>query len=173
MYSGLLVLQLMLCSFSTSISNVPTGFPTNIIVQAQLRAAVAELWEGSPTFRAQCQKIGEHRRYRVALVIEPSLNLSRNYRAQCLLRAYSSGFVTARVMVPHTRQVTELLPHELEHIIEHIEGLNVKHLSARQGTGAYDAGGGRVETVRALRVGRQARQEFEASRDAVALLSRR
>ena len=107
MSSGLLVLQLFLCSFSTSISNVPTGspFPTNIIVQPELRAAVAQLWEGSPTFRAQCQKIGEHQRYRVAVVIEPSLNLNRNWRAQCVLRVYSSGFVTARVMVPHSRQV--------------------------------------------------------------------
>lgn len=173
MSSGLLVLQLFLCSFSTSISNVPIGFPTNIAVQRELRAAVRQLWEGSPTFRAQCQKIGEHRRYRVALVIEPSLNLHHNFRAQCVLRAYSSGIVTARVMLPHSRQLTELIPHEFEHIVEHIDGINVQHDAARLGNGAYDAGGGRVETARATRVGRQARQELEANRDAVALLTRR
>ena len=177
MSSGLLVLQLFLCSFSTSISNAPTGipsgFPANIVVQAGLRAVVAQLWEGSPTFRAQCQKIGEQKRYRVAVVLEPSLTLSRNCRAQCVLRVYSSGFVTARVMVPHGRQVTELIPHELEHIVEHIEGVNVKSEVSRGGTGAFDAGGGRVETVRAMRVGRQARQELDASRGAVALLTRR
>ena len=48
MSSGLLALQLFLCSFSTvdierPISNVPTGFPTNIVVQAELRAVVAQL----------------------------------------------------------------------------------------------------------------------------------
>jgi hypothetical protein len=177
MSSGLLVLQLFLCSFSTSISNVPTGlptgFPTNIVVQAELRAAVAQLWEGSPTFRAQCQKIGEHKRYRVAVVIEPSLSLSRSFRAQCVMRAYSSGFVTARVMVPRSLHVTELIPHELEHIVEHIEGVNVKRNVNKPGRDTYDAGGGRIETVRASRVGRQARQELEASRDAVATLTRR
>jgi hypothetical protein len=180
MSSGLLVLQLLLCSFSTSISNdriglptsLPAGFPANIVVQPQLRAAVAQLWEGSPTFRAQCLKIGEQKRYRVAVVIEPSLSLTRNWRAQCVLRTYSSGLVTARVMVPYSRQVTELIPHELEHIIEHIDGLNVKREASRSGTDAYDAGGGRFETVRALRMGRQARQELESS-GAVALITRR
>jgi hypothetical protein len=180
MSSGFLVLQLILCSFSTSISsfgtstsNVPTGFPTNIVVQAGLRAAVAQLWEGSPTFRAQCQKIGEHKRYRVAMVIEPSLSVSRSWRAQCVLRSYSSGFVTARMMVPPSRQLAELIPHELEHVIEHIDGINVQHEARRHGTGAYDTGGGRVETTRAVRVGRQARQELESSSDGVALLTRR
>ena len=76
-------------------------------------------------------------------------------------------------MVPHNRQLTELIPHELEHIVEHIDGVNVKRDPTRPGKGAYEAGAGRVETVRAVRVGRQARQELEASRDAVALLTRR
>jgi hypothetical protein len=196
MSSGLLVLQLLLCSFSTSfsttsfsatslntsigpsistsISNLPTGFPTNIIVQAGLREEVARLWEGSPTFRAQCLKIGEHKMYRVAVVIEPSLSLTRSWRAQCVLRVYSSGFVTARVMVPLNRQLNELIPHEMEHVVEHIEGIDVKRELGKSGTGTYDTGRGQIETLRATRVGRQARQELEASRDAaVALLTRR
>jgi hypothetical protein len=174
MSTGLLVLQLFLCSFSTSISNVPTGFPDNIVVQPELRAAVAQLWEGSPTFRAQCRKIGEQRRYRVAMVVEPSLSLNRNFRAQCVLRAYSSGFVVARVMLPNGhRAISELIPHELEHIVEHIDGIDVKREASKSGTGIYDAGGGRIETLRALRVGRQAKQELDASREGVALLTRR
>jgi len=173
MTSGLLVLQLLLCSFSTSISNAPTGFPTNIVVQAELRQTVARLWESSPTFRAQCERIGAQKRYRVAVVIDPSLAISRTWRAQCVLRAYSSGFVTARVMVPLTRQLTELIPHELEHVIEHIEGINVSREARLPGRGAYDVGAGRVETVRAMRVGRQAHEEIEASRNAVTVLTRR
>ena len=173
MSSGLLVLQLFLCSISTSISNVPIGFPANIVVQAQLRLAIARLWEGSPTFRAQCLKIGEHKTYRVAVTIEPSLALTRSWRAQCVLRVYSSGLVAARVMVPLNRQVDELIPHELEHIVEHIDGVDVKRNAAKHGGGAYDAGRGQIETVRAVHAGRQARDEMAASREAVALLSRR
>jgi hypothetical protein len=172
MSSGLLILQLFLCSISTSISNVPIGFPTNIVVQAELRPAVALLWAGSPTFREQCLKIGEHKRYRVALVVEPQLSISRNYRAQCVLRAYTSGFVTARVMVP-LRMVEELIPHELEHVVEHIEGINVKQAAGKYGTGAYDAGRGQIETIRAMEAGRRARRELESGREAVALLTRR
>jgi hypothetical protein len=174
MPTGLLVLQLLLlCSFSTSISNLPTGFPANIVVQPQLRAAIARLWEGSPTFRAQVLKIGEHPRYRVAVAVEPSLTINRNFRAQCVLRVYSTGFVTARVMVPLSRQVVELIPHELEHVIEHIEGIDVKRDSTRRGGGAYDTGRGQIETVRAVRAGRQARQELEAGREEVATLTQR
>ena len=173
MSSGLLILQLFLCSISTSISNVPIGFPTNIVVQAELRAAVARLWEGSATFRAQCLKIGEHKRYRVAVVVEPSLSFNRNYRAQCVLRAYTSGFVSARVMVLPGRTVEELIPHELEHVVEHIEGINVKQAAGKHGTGVYDAGQGQIETIRAMEAGRRARREVEADRGAVALLTRR
>jgi hypothetical protein len=178
MSTGLLVLQLFLCSFSTSISNaatgfVPTGFPTNIVVQAELRGAVVRLWEGSPTFRAQCLKIGEHRNYRVAMLVEPALALSRAFRAQCVLKIYSTGFVTARVMVLPSRVVDELIPHELEHIVEHIEGVNVKRDANRQGTGAYEVSRGNIETLRAMRVGRQARQELEGNPQAVSTLTRR
>ena len=88
MTSGFFVLQLLLCSISTSISNLPIGFPTNIVVQAELRPTVMQLWESSPTFRAQCVRIGEERRYRVAVVIEPTLAISRVWRAQCVLRVY-------------------------------------------------------------------------------------
>jgi hypothetical protein len=173
MSSGLLVLQLFLCSISTSISNVPTGFPANIVVQTELRAAVARLWQGSPTFRAQCLKIGEHKRYRVAVTVEPSLALSRNWRAQCVLRVYSTGLVAARVMVALNRQVDELIPHELEHIVEHIDGVNVRREANRRTGSAYEVGHGQIETVRAVQAGRQAQQELAASRDAVALLTRR
>jgi hypothetical protein len=174
MSSGLLVLQLFLLSFSTSISKLPIDFPTNIVVQPELRPVVTQLWAGSPTFRAQCLKIGEHKRYRVAVMHDPALSLNRTCRAQCVLRIYSTGFVTARVMVPHNRHALfELIPHELEHIIEHIDGVNVKREALRPGSGAYDAGAGRVETLRATQVGRRARHELEASREAVAVLSRR
>jgi hypothetical protein len=176
MSPGVVVLQLQLClwSFNTSIaSNVPPGFPANIIVQQELRSAVAQLWRGSATFREQCLKIGRHPRYRVAITTVPELSLSRTMRARCVLSAYSSGYVSARVMVPVTRQVLELIPHELEHVVEHVEGVDVRRAS-RFGAGAYDAGQGQIETMRAVRAGRQVRDEVGgAAATPVALASRR
>jgi hypothetical protein len=197
MPSELLLLHLFLWSFSTSISNAqnipsasvsstvpstlsvtvsatfPIGFPNNIVVQPELRETVARLWAGSPTFRAQCLKIGERSLYRVAVVVEPSISLNRNCRAQCVLRVYSTGFVMARVMVPKSRELPELIAHELEHIVEHIEGVDVARNVSRFGAGAYDAGRGRIETVRAIQAGRQVRDELVAGTRAVALLTRR
>ena len=56
-------------------------------------------------------------------------------RAQCVLKSYSSGFVNARVMVPLNRQITELIPHELEHVIEHI-GYDEGQIAQMKGEGA-------------------------------------
>jgi hypothetical protein len=178
MSSGFLLLHLFLWSFSTSISNapseLPTDFPSNIVIQPELRATVVRLWSGSPTFRAQCLKIGAHDRYRVAVVLEPALTLNRNNcRAQCVMRIYTSGFVSARVSLPSSRDLEELIPHELEHVVEHIDGVDVRRDVRRHGTGTYDAGRGRIETVRATRAGRQARAELEADTRTVTLLTRR
>jgi hypothetical protein len=182
MSSGFLLLHLFLWSFSTSISNahsdigarvgLPIGFPSNIIVQPELHGAVSHLWAGSPTFRAQAATIGAQRRYRVAVMLDPALEVTRTSRAMCVMRVYSTGLVTARVTVPSGRQLDELIPHELEHVIEHIEGIDVRRNVGKHGTGAYDAGRGRVETVRATRVGRRARDEV-AEGSAVAVLTRR
>jgi hypothetical protein len=179
MASGILLLQLFFWSFSTSISNdaqsrLPTDFPSNIVVQPELHQAVARLWAASPTFRAQCAKIGAQKRYRVAVMLDPVLAVNRSCRAQCVLRVYSTGLVTARVTVPHPgRNVDELIPHELEHVIEHIDGIDVTRDVRRYGTGAYDAGRGRVETVRATRVGRQVKAEVYAGMRAVTVVTRR
>jgi hypothetical protein len=152
---------------------LPIGFPRNIIIEKELRATVVRLWASSPTFRAQCQKIGEHRLYRVVVVRDPTLSLYRDCRAQCVLRVYSSGFVVARVTVPSGKHLDELIPHELEHVVEHIEGVDVARNVRKYGAGAYDAGRGRIETVRAMRAGRQARAELAPETRTVALLTRR
>ena len=47
------------------------------------------------------------------------------------MRVYSTGFVTARVTVPHSRELDELIPHELEHVVEHIEGIDVRRDAAQ------------------------------------------
>jgi hypothetical protein len=152
---------------------LPTGFPKNIVVQPELRATIVRLWAGSPTFRAQCLKIGAKSLYRVAVTLDPVLALNSNYRAQCTLRVYSTGFVSARVTIPSSRDLDELIAHELEHIVEHIEGVDVRRNLSRSGTGAWDAGRGRIETVRATRAGRQVRDELLAETRTLALLTRR
>ena len=146
MSSGFLLLHLFLWSFSTSISNGPTDltsaarvepsashdardgsfdtrsqlpldFPTNIVVQQELREAVSRLWAGSATFRAQCLKIGERRLYRVAVMLDPVLSLNgalpRAMRAARLLVGLRDG---AHHGAPPGRLLDELIPHELEHV---------------------------------------------------------
>jgi hypothetical protein len=143
---------------TSSIAQEP--WPKNIWVQSSLRDTMRSLWHHSPTFRAQCLKIGEHRRYHVQIVMDAALVLQRRCRAQCTLRTFSSGLVMARIAVPDKHELTELIPHEIEHVLEHIEGVDLRRNLVTGGHGVYEAGDGRLESARAISAGRKVRAEM-------------
>lgn len=170
MSSTAILLHLLLLSFTPGamIARAP-DLPQNIWIHPDLRATVARLWESSPTFRAQVQRIGEQRLYLVNVTIDPKLSVDRWCRAQCVMRVYTSGLVIASVTVPDSPRLnTELIPHEFEHVIERIDGVNLRNAALTSGSGAYALGDGRIETERARRVGRRAHQETQARTTMVA-----
>jgi hypothetical protein len=141
-------------------ARVPTAWPSNIWVQPELRETMTALWQTSPTFRAQCDRIGAQRRYHVHIVIDASMVLHRRCRAQCTMRSFTTGLVMARIAVPDKQELHELIPHELEHVIEHIDGVDLRRLMVQGGTGVYEVGDGRIETARAISAGRKVRAEM-------------
>jgi hypothetical protein len=158
-----LVVHVLLLSFGTTArsSSLSADLPANIWVQPALREAVAQLWQGSPTFRAQCRKIGAARGYLVHVMIDAAAITRPYHRAQCVMRVYTTGVVIARVTLPNHRQLTELIPHEFEHICERIDGVNLKRDAALHVPGIYEIGEGRIETDRAIQAGRQADAEMQ------------
>lgn len=139
---------------------VQTPWPSNIWVQSELRETMTALWQTSPTFRAQCEKIGAQKRYHVHIVIDASMVLHRRCRAQCTMRTFTTGLVMARITVPDKQELHELIPHELEHVTEHIDGVDLRRALALGGEGVYEAGDGRIETARAISAGRKVRAEM-------------
>jgi hypothetical protein len=135
-------------------------WPSNIWVQQDLRETMTALWETSPTFRAQCEKIGAQRRYHVHIVTDASMVLHRRCRAQCTMRTFTSGLVMARIAVPDKHELNELIPHELEHVIEHIDGVDLRRILVKGGAGVFEVGDGRLETARAISAGRKVRDEM-------------
>jgi hypothetical protein len=69
------------------------------------------------------------------------------------MRRYSSGLLLAVVMIPPHGDYAELVAHELEHVLEQMEGVNLAAL-ARSGSGAVKRRpDGAYETARALNAG--------------------
>lgn len=134
----------------------------NIWMTRDLTAIVDELWRDSPTFRAQCARIGRARPgLQVAMAIDPWLRLSFNTRATATIRRYSSGFTFVRVSLPVERsELEELIPHELEHIIEYLEGIDLTGAAQTNRGGYYLTSDRRVETDRAIAMGRRVRREL-------------
>ena len=132
--------------------------PLNIQVDPLLQPLVDKLLRQSATVRRQWQAIGASRLVRVSLVSSPLLRESSAARARTEVSRYAHGAIRAVVELPSVVDITELLPHELEHVLEQVEGLDLP----RAGEGRLV---GRARTVaRGLRNG--PRPERRVRRDA-------
>jgi hypothetical protein len=160
MQPAALFFYLFLIAHTSGNGRVQTEWPSNIWVQPELRATMTALWRTSPTFRAQCEKIGAERRYHVHIVMDAAMVLSRRCRAQCTMRRFTTGLVMARIAVPDKQELHELIPHELEHVIEHIDGVDLRRALRTRGDGVFEAGEGRLESARAINAGRKVRAEM-------------
>ena len=72
------------------------------------------------------------------------------------------GVVVGRVQVPLSADVIEFIAHELEHILERAEGVDLPRESERTGSGVWRAVDG-FETQRATDMGRQVAREVSES----------
>jgi hypothetical protein len=138
----------------------------NIQVDPLLEPLVARLLERSPTLRRQWQAIGSHRVVRVSLFSSPLLReTSTAARARTEFTRHAFGAIRAVVVLPTAADITELLPHELEHVLEQIEGLDLPALSRQRASGVHEVGRGTYETDRARHAGLSALREVYGATD--------
>ena len=134
-----------------------TSLPANIgagILQRQM----IQLLERSETFRQQCQRIAAAPHVRVRFEI--GFKVGTGGRAQTVINRYEHGAIVAFVTMRIAEDYFELIPHELEHVIEQIDGVRLSaevwaQRASISATGSY-------ETRRAAAAGARARQEFGA-----------
>ena len=74
-------------------------------------------------------------------------------RAFTVIRRQGRG-ISADVNVPPGRHYPELVAHEFEHVIEQIEGLDLRRLAKKHGAGVWEVERGWFESGRAVDVGR-------------------
>ncbi len=133
-----------------------SGPPPNLVVPASHQELVRAMWEQSATFRRQCQRIGRDRTLTVH--VHPFGQTRTAAATTRLVHRRGSGLVADLYLAQLDRAV-ELLAHELEHIIERLEGIDVRQLTRRVPHLVWSTADGRYETRRAIYSGQTVASE--------------
>jgi hypothetical protein len=139
--------------------------PANIQTDRYLAPALAQLLAKSPTFRRQCATVAAARHVRVTFTAVAARGLSTGPRARATITRFAHGLLRAAVEIPMPSEYHELIPHELEHVIEQIEGQNLTALAETDGRRVSAVGPWLFETERAQAAGRAAAAEMLADGD--------
>ncbi len=133
----------------------------NLTIASLYQPIVDAMLARSPTFRRQCARIAAAPHLSILIRSDPPLGTRAKALTQ--IQRLTGGRVEAAVQISHSRGVGELIAHEIEHILEQLDGVDLRVKSRLRGSGvrrvpdleAY-------ETTRAIVTGqRVAREAFE------------
>ena len=130
------------------------GVPSNLMAPAFFQDLLASMARRSPTFRRQCLRIAHAADLVVRLESRPATATSGDVRAETLITR-KDGRVTAIVRLLRLDDPVELIAHEIEHIIEQLDGVDLPARAAVTDSGVRVRAGVRpvFETTRATRIG--------------------
>lgn len=137
----------------------------NLTVTSLFTQVVAEMLRRSPTFRRQCQKLAAAPHVRVDVQSTPQPRDRMD--AWTSITRDAAGAIRAAVSIAQPGRAEELIAHELEHVLEQIDGLSLAEMARVRGSGVRhcDCGADEAyETIRAVRVGQQVAAEMGAVR---------
>jgi hypothetical protein len=134
--------------------------PPNLKIPDMYRSYVKSMLRLSPTFRRQCLRIANALGLTVVLrqfLARPSERM----RARTSFWTAPDGRRYATVEIAALDDPVELIAHEIEHVIERLDGIDLRARAALPGTGVHlcDGGNGAFETIRATRAGLAAAEE--------------
>ena len=159
---------LSLCVLGLHAAAVPSApqtvqrlaLPPNIQGDRELRQAIEQLLGRSRTLRTQVARIGEAARVHVWITIEPRV-ATADTRARSVVRRFDSGYLDVEIEIPPaSADFVELLAHELEHVTEFIDGIDLPTLArTRNGHVVQRRSDGAIESDRAHAAGLAAAAE--------------
>ena len=121
---------------------------------------IAEMLEHSSTFRRQCERIvAAGPRVRISVRIDRMPVTGP--RARAVVRRFAYGFLDVDITIAFGANYVELLAHELEHVREQLENIDLC-AEEMKGHASRDASGV-FETDRAAQAGRLVWSEVQAS----------
>jgi Tol biopolymer transport system component len=142
----------------------PVVLPSNLEVDSAFRLFLDRLWKASPTFRGQWRRLAAVTGVRVSVLVEDRPRPSSFSKARTVLKYQGGLLVSAHVYLKPSLEATELIAHELEHILEQLDGVD---LEVQAGNGVvWKSGHGDFETQRAIEAGRRVAREITTGPDA-------
>jgi len=138
--------------------------PPNFIVATSFGPVVALMLRRSHTFRRQCQRIANAPSVTITLQRAAS-PLPRRVRARTHIVRSDSGGLSAAIDVPALDDDVELIAHELEHIIEQLDEIDLITAAKRTNSGVMLSAQDQpvFETRRAIRIGLLVAREVRRS----------
>ena len=123
-----------------------TAIPANVDAGVFASDMIA-LLRRSDTFRAQCERLAASSRVRVKIEIAFTLPSGR---AETAIHRFANGAIRADVVVLFGENYRELLAHEFEHVLEQVDGVDLRQ-EAAQGRAWLLPGGARSRRPRVCR----------------------
>jgi hypothetical protein len=133
------------------------SLPT-VYLPLSMQPRVTWMLRRSETFREQCQRLSEAPALIVSVQVDPAL-ATGIYRARTIFRRYNSGVLLAYVSVGPGAKQTEWLAHEFDHILEQLDGVDLRALALHGREGVWFSGPDVIESERATRAGRAVLEE--------------
>jgi hypothetical protein len=143
--------------------------PDSFAIAEQLRPHAETMLLQSIPFREQCARLASAPLLLVRVRIDVGL-LDRSYRARSLIQRSSTGLIIAWIDLPPNGSQIEWLAHELEHVLEQLDGVALPVLAERGG-GAWRTAADMFESSRAIRAGRAVAAEIRGRRSGPTILS--
>jgi hypothetical protein len=132
----------------------------NVTVTSLYQPTIDLMLSKSPTFRRQVARIAAATNLMITIEALPSR--AAHPPARTTIVRGLSGRLEATMSVAAVGRTAELIAHEFEHVIEQLDGINLRHLSELRASGVRHcdcAGFNAFETSRAIDAGRRVARE--------------
>lgn len=138
--------------------------PRNVTFAGSYLTPARLMLRGSATFRRQCARLAAA--HQLQITVAPALMPgARPDQAITRITFGPAGSIQADVTIGTMGDPFELVPHEFEHILEQLDGVDLVSMASRPDTGVRGRQDGEpFETERAIAVGRQVAREVRESR---------
>ena len=155
---GLVLIAAAASVESASIDDV--RLPPNLASDTPMfHPILANMWKASSTFRRQCARIAAADQLTVKLFADVPRGRS-SAPARTIITHRDGRPRTADVYLRAGANTVRLIAHEMEHIIELLDGVD---LGAQSGSGSVWKHSGGFETIRAVKMGRRVEREVMAA----------
>ena len=150
-------------ALTTGLANATDPVPATplpyLFADPELVTLVSRMTHRSPTFARLCARLAQTRGLYLRMRVEGPTSHGR-YVARSVIRRHEYGALVADVVLHAPLDPVEVIAHELEHVLEQVERVDLRQLSVVRGSGVFRLWNGDFETTRAVTTGRRVAAEF-------------